>query len=1162
VFSLIYNSFVKTILINQISASENRFKMRFIQLLSFVLLAAVSFAQTPVPMASQPSLTYTENFADIANWTNGFAAGTGANRFGSVAVNATGVIPSGTRITTATASFVTGSAGGVQRGTDQAAPSTSIVLLSTGTTNNSTSTAIDLFLDFTGVDAGTISFDWATVFNSAGNRNGSLKVYASNDGTSFTDVTGAFVSDFTNNVAASGSITNVALPAMFNNSATARLRFYYHNSVGGTSGSRPKISIDNLSVTAVPNTPCVTPSAQPTNLIFGTITSTGIDGSFTAASPAPNSYLVIVSNNNSLTSLPLDGVTYNLGDNVGDGYVISNSNAVSFSATGLSPSTTYYFYIFSVNNVCIGSVKYLTVNPLLGNAATIAGLPACTTPAAQPTALTFGTTTVNTIPGSFTAAATTDGYLVLRSTAASLTNNPVNGTSYAAGNIIGNAIVVQQNSATAFTATGLSPITLYYFYIFSYNNLGCSNGPAYNITGPLSGSTATADLLPCTVPTTQPNNISFTASGNAIAGSFNAGTGCDGYLVIRSLNPTLSATPLNNTDYNIGDALGGGFVVSNNAEKSFLTTGLTPATTYYFYVFAFNKLCSGGTKYLTVNPLEGNTGTTSDPANNYYFGNLHAHSDYSDGNQDNPGYTPTDDYTYAMASQCMDYLGISEHNHYTSNNNPGNRLSTYGLGITQAVNFTTANPSFIALYGMEWGVISNGGHVLVYGDGMNNLWGWETGSGGWGATNNYNDFITKSDYTSGTGLFQTVNNNSATNTFASLAHPNDNDYGNLANTTYNAAFDAAVALTAVESGPSTSTNTTYSNPGSSMSYLWYYQKLLARGYHVAPAIDHDNHNTTFGRTTYSRSAVVAPALSKTQIISGFRNMHVYATQDCDTKVDFTLNTKIMGSSLVAAGAPVIAVNLTDVSTSTAGAVIKVMFGLPGSNVNATEIYSATGSSLQYVDNNLANLATGYYYIDITNGSSRIVTAPVWYTRADLGALPVTFSSFTAQKQGKIVKLSWSTEQEINSSHFIIERSADGRNWQSIATMNAAGNSSNHLEYTAYDNLPLNGTSYYRIKQVDKDGRLQVSVVRPVNFDKGYSITVAPNPAKDLIVVTMDRINNVASTIQLFNTSGNLIYTEKTNLSKININTAAFARGLYFIKISNAGEVATQKVLLQ
>ena len=514
--------------------------MRFVQVLLQLLFACTAFAQTPVPMASQPSLTYTENFSDIANWTDNFASGTGANRFAGLPINATGTIPSATRITAATTAFQApaSSGGGVHRGSEQTIPTNSIILLSTGTSDNSTSTAFDLYLNFTGVDAGTLSFDWATVFNSTGNRNGSLKIYSSTDGITFTDLTLAFVTNFTNNVAASGSITNVALPAIFNNSATARLRFYYHNGTGGTTGSRPKLSIDNISITALPNTPCVTPTAQPTGLTFGTITSSSINGSFNAASPAPNSYLVIVSNNNSLTSLPLDGTTYNLGDNIGDGYVVANGNALNFSATGLSPSTTYYFYIFSVNNVCIGSVKYLTVNPLLGNATTIAGLPACTIPAAQPTSLNFGTTTVNSIQGSFTAATVTDGYLVLRSTAASLTNSPVNSVSYAAGNMIGNATVVQQNSITTFTASGLSPVTLYYFHIFSYNNLNCSNGPAYNITAPLSSSWSTANLSACTIPTAQPTSISFTASGNAIAGSFNAGSGCDGYLVIRSLSPS------------------------------------------------------------------------------------------------------------------------------------------------------------------------------------------------------------------------------------------------------------------------------------------------------------------------------------------------------------------------------------------------------------------------------------------------------------------------------------------------------------------------------------------------------------------------------------------------------------------------------------------------
>lgn len=137
---------------------------------AFMLLLVVasfqSWAQTPVPMGSQPSLTYTENFDSISSWTNGFATGVGANRFASVLVNSTGTVPSATRITTS-ANFVTGSSGGVQRGTGN------IQLLSTGATDNTSSAAIDFFMDFTGVTLVLLASTPATVFNTTGNRSAS-----------------------------------------------------------------------------------------------------------------------------------------------------------------------------------------------------------------------------------------------------------------------------------------------------------------------------------------------------------------------------------------------------------------------------------------------------------------------------------------------------------------------------------------------------------------------------------------------------------------------------------------------------------------------------------------------------------------------------------------------------------------------------------------------------------------------------------------------------------------------------------------------------------------------------------------------------------------------------------------------------------------------------
>lgn len=1109
-------------------------------------------------MATQPGLTYTEDFSDIANWTNGFASGIGANRFAGVAVNATGTIPSGAKITTATTAFVTMSAGGVQRGTDQATPLNTIILLSVGTGDNTTSDAIDLYLNYTGVNAGTLSFDYQVVFNAAGNRNGSLRIYSTIDGTTFTELTAAAVLNFTNNVALNGSVVNVTLPASFNNNPNARLRFYYHNGTGGTTGSRPKMSIDNISVSAI-GSPCITPSAQPTNLNLTNVTASAIDGSFTAASPAVDEYLVVMSNNNSLTGNPVNGTSYNIGDGLGDGTVIARGAATSFSATGLSAASHYYFFVFAANSFCNGGPFYLTANPLINDTITGGGLPPCAAPIAQPTNLVFGTVTQSSIAGSFTAT-TADEYLVIRSTSSSLSATPVDGQNYAAGATIGNGIVVQRSVSTSFTASGLAANTPYYFYIFSFNSQNCSSGPTYNSAAPLTGNNTTNPLPVCNTPLAQPSNLILSATNNSVSATFNVSVSADNYLIIQSTSPSLSATPNDNTDYNSGDNIGGGTVVTNTGSPSFIINGLTVATTYYYFIFASNKTCSGGTKYLTASPLTGNITTTNAAPDNYYFGTLHSHSDYSDGNKDNPAYTPADDYLYAMSSLCLDYLGISEHNHYTANNNPGNKIANYHSGITQANNFTTAHPGFLALYGMEWGVIANGGHVVIYGDGMDQLFGWETGSGAWGATNNYDVLVAKSDYTGASGLFKTINDRSASNTFATLAHPNSSDFNNIAGTTYNIVADNAISGSAVESGPAFSTNTTYSDPASSLSFLSYYQKLLAKGYHVGPTIDHDNHNTTFGRTTHSRTAIIASSLTKTAIIKAMRNMHFYATQDCDTKVDFTINTRMMGSIFTDRYAPAIAVTLTDATTSLTGANINVMYGVPGSDINPVQVYSATGSTLNFTDNSLANLATGYYYIDVTNGTSRIITSPIWYTRMDNVALPVTLYSFAVQKQDGKVKITWATEQESNSLNFVVEHSTDGMHWQAIATVAAAGNSSVRNNYVAYDNAPANGINYYRLKQVDKDNSSKYSVVKTTTFNLPYRVAVAPNPAKDILHVYIYSAA-INATVSLMDATGKIIRTVDTDQQHTTINIAGLSKGLYFVKVMDSYKTTVLKVLV-
>ena len=122
----------------------------------------------------------------------------------------------------------------------------------------------------------------------------------------------------------------------------------------------------NITVTAPPNT---TPTSQPTSLIFSSITGTQISGSFTAASPAPTNYLVVRTLSSSTPSpLPVNGLTYSVGSTLGGGVVVSVNESTSFISSGLTSNTQYWFWVYSFNNSC--TPYYLTTSPISLNATT------------------------------------------------------------------------------------------------------------------------------------------------------------------------------------------------------------------------------------------------------------------------------------------------------------------------------------------------------------------------------------------------------------------------------------------------------------------------------------------------------------------------------------------------------------------------------------------------------------------------------------------------------------------------------------------------------------------------------------------------------------------------------------------------------------------------
>jgi endonuclease I len=235
----------------------------------------------------------------------------------------------------------------------------------------------------------------------------------------------------------------------------------------------------------------------------------------------------------------------------------------------------------------------------------------CTEPAAQPTALTFGTITASSIAGSFTAT-TADKYIVIRSTSNTLSATPVDGTTYALNNTLGGGTVIANGTATSFTDIGLAQSTIYYYYVFAYNDVACSGGPNYNVASYPTPNNATTLAIPaCTTPTGPSNPITLTPSNTSITGSF-TGSGASKYLIIKSTSlPPLGGTPTDGTIYTVGQTIGNGTVVTYTTATNFVANTLTPATIYYFYIFAANDGCTGTPPIYSTSFANGNSTTTN-----------------------------------------------------------------------------------------------------------------------------------------------------------------------------------------------------------------------------------------------------------------------------------------------------------------------------------------------------------------------------------------------------------------------------------------------------------------------------------------------------------------------------------------------------------------------
>jgi uncharacterized delta-60 repeat protein len=171
------------------------------------------------------------------------------------------------------------------------------------------------------------------------------------------------------------------------------------------------------------------------------------------------------------------------------------------------------------------------------------------------------------------------------------------------------------------------------------------------------------------------------------------------------------------------------------------------------------------------------------------------------------------------------------------------------------------------------------------------------------------------------------------------------------------------------------------------------------------------------------------------------------------------------------------------------------------------------------------------------------------------SLPVNFISFTATKQSNSVLLNWQTENEINNHYFSVEKSSDGNNFSTIGKVNSLGNSAKKQQYVFTDASPFNGENYYRLKQVDEDGKFTYSNITRVDFIVPETFKLYPNPAKAIIRIDGFDPSSLSS-ISVIDNSGKTILQTKVSGISYQINVRNLSAGNYYLQIFSGNKKIT------
>lgn len=440
------------------------------------------------------------------------------------------------------------------------------------------------------------------------------------------------------------------------------------------------------------------------------------------------------------------------------------------------------------------------------------------------------------------------------------------------------------------------------------------------------------------------------------------------------------------------DEAAGGDEALASTEEVIVDYSLTPAASNELRISANATSC----QVQQNAPMEAGFGY------NFYYGSTHAHSNWSDGGHPTGAcssgnaygsgtFAPADVFNYARNTAELDFWVVNEHNHLIQDAIANNETLTeakvrqrYQDGLA-AANAATVNGSFVALYGMEWGVSTNNdqGHVTLIETPQ--LFGWETCSTCNGpnpectpGTNCYFDVFTPKRFGYLALYAASVAHPSSAGALGIFNHPGSGNFDNFA---FNANADDAIQGIAVRSGLAFSTATDCANANvGATDYSVRWKEALNKGFHVGPVADHDSHCNNYGMALPTRTVYLAPSLTKASLLAAHRARHFYASEDPNAQLVFrtTDGTRVMGDIFNAPGGATLVANVYDPNGEAVSS-LEVWRGQIGAGVPAAPFATVSNQSSITISEPLTS-GTYWYYIHAVQADGHdLWSSPMWIT---------------------------------------------------------------------------------------------------------------------------------------------------------------------------------------